>query len=533
LRRGRFNHRIAKSLRGYALLKSRNELGKILHILEQISRADYHRAITGKLQEVVGDSRLASLAVRQYLLQWYSSSDFKQKLLEYIGSADTGKFAYAMPGKVIDIVRENGIDVNVPYSRFLWFLHCLKSWLKGSTLCFAILFRSVVTGLSGGNAGSMGGNGHIVLPGITRNSLPNGINSGSYCLVAWFIDKYLPGTSTSPLSDVREIRHNMKGIPDMAYQGFSIRGTHGVLPYPSTIGGIAVFLKQAITSILKALGCLSSGHWSEALLMVDIARIHQCDCVTAQNLPTAVYYNNSAYIFRPLWTYLAEKKGVLVAFYFYSTNIELLNGSMNYGWDIATWTKYLVWDIYQKTFLDKYSPLAVDTEVVGPVYLDDIPGNCPVLPERSVAVFDVQPVRSSFYAQLGLDTEYYIPKISCKFLQDINKAAVDTGFKVILKRKREIGRLAHPKYRKQIEILSHSEQVKEVDASMSPYKILGKVKGVICMPFTSVAHYAVEVGLPAVFYDPSEMLDKTLLDLSHGVPILNNYTELSEWMAAL
>jgi polysaccharide biosynthesis PFTS motif protein len=520
-------------MRGYVLLRSRNELGKIFQILERVSRADYHLAITGKLSAIAGDSRLASLAVRQCILQFYSSSDFKQKLLEHIGNANAVKFAYAMPLEVIDIVRESGIDVNVPFSRILWFLYCLKCWSKGAILSSIILFKSVVARLNGEYAVNNRGEEYIVLPGVTRNSLPSGINSGSYCLVAWFVDKYLPRISKSPLSSVREIRHTLKSVPDLTYQGFSIRGTDGVLPYPFTISGIAVFLKQVVISILKALASLSSGRWSEAMLMTDIVRLHQCDSVMTQHLPTAVYYNNSAYIFKPLWTYLAEKKGVHVAFYFYSTNIQRLNGSINYGWDIATWTKYLVWDKYQKTFLDKYSPLTVDTEVAGPVYLDDTPEDCPELPERSVAVFDVQPVRSSFYAQLGLDTEYYVPKTNCKFLQDIYEAALDTGFKVILKRKREIGRLAHPKYRKQIEILLHSEQLKEVDALMSPYKIIERVKGVICMPFTSVAHYAAEMGLPAVYYDPSAVLDQNRLDVSHGIPILNKETELSEWMAGL
>lgn len=38
------------------------------------------------------------------------------------------------------------------------------------------------------------------------------------------------------------------------------------------------------------------------------------------NLAKKYYFNQSSHIYRPLWTYEAEKKGSEIIFYFYSTN---------------------------------------------------------------------------------------------------------------------------------------------------------------------------------------------------------------------
>ena len=74
------------------------------------------------------------------------------------------------------------------------------------------------------------------------------------------------------------------------------------------------------------------------------------------------------------------------------------------------WPKYLVWDVHQSNFIKRTVSNKPQIDIVGPIWNQDsnitidLPNSIP-----AIAVFDVQPVRSSFYQKLALYPEYYIP----------------------------------------------------------------------------------------------------------------------------
>jgi polysaccharide biosynthesis PFTS motif protein len=522
-------------MRGYSALKSENDLDKLFRILSTISHTKLKASSSRLINRYLSESDLYSYHMQQYLLLQFSSSDFKKQILEYYGKDNASVFIYAMPSEIINILETEGFAIGTKRSILMWYIHCLKSWFKGNALLVLTLFGSVCTFVNYFFSKPKNNVKYLVLPGISKNSIPITEADDSRCLVAWFIDRYLEKKKSNrelPLSEVSEIRHNVAGIEDKQYHGVGIHSVKRVLPHP-TLAYSLKFLFNSILVSAQSFVLLFSGRWHTALLMPELIRAKQLDSLPNRHLPVAVYYNNSYNIYKPLWTYLAEKRGVIIGLYFYSTNIELLDGKTNYGWDISTWRNYLVWDNYQSDFLKKNSPVDIKVEVVGPVYFEDSPHACPELPARSIAVFDVQPVRSSYYVQLGSNTEYYVPEIANKFLQDVCKVAKKSNFKVVLKRKRIIGKLIHPKYRNMVNELSTSGSIIEVDANLSPNKIIEKVEGVICMPFTSVALIADNHGIPAIFYDPVKAINLKNLSLSHGLPLLNNPVQLSQWIASL
>jgi len=525
-------------MRGYGSLKESDDLELLYRILTKIS----HLKPRGTVSELIANqspgSEIEMYQLQQFLLQHFSSSDFKKQVLAHIGSGKSS-YCYAMPKEMLSILSDEGIAVAGIRSLFLWYLFCIKSWVKGIAYALLVIAKSLsgkMKLLSIGGSRGQQENSYIILPGIPGNAVPDSDLQDCRCLISWFVDNYLRKKKAAgqlPLSEVQEIRHNVTSKPNLSYGNFTVRAMEGVLPVPLTSAAIGKFLVLVLYVSVKALIYLLAGRWQAALQMVEIVKSLQASVLVANQLPVAVFFNNSCRIYKPLWAYTLEKRGTQVSFYFYSTNNELLDGKLNYGWDIVTWGHYLVWDQYQVDFLSKYSPIPVTTEVVGPVYLEDTASACPDFMEDVIAVFDVQPVRFSFYAQLGMNSEYYVPAVTNSFLTDISRQASSCGMKVVLKRKRDIGKMLHPKYRNLIDELSRSGVVREVDAGLSPYKILEKAKGVICMPFTSVAHYASELGVPAIYYDPTALLNPDRRDLSHGIPILNNDTDLLHWMADL
>ena len=257
----------------------------------------------------------------------------------------------------------------------------------------------------------------------------------------------------------------------------------------------------------------------------------------SQLLAKEYMFHNSDWIYRPLWTYEAGVKGSKLSFYFYSTNWELFQRStmpadLVYGWQANNWPRYLVWDAYQADFIQRAVGETAEIEQVGPIWFSTSDKEMPKLPGQCIAVFDVTPVRASFYRILGLDFEYYTPEVSLSFLQDILEISEKSGHAMLWKRKRNIGSRAHPKYRHFADKLMDFPNVIGVEPEMSAIRVIEASSLVISMPYTSTALIAREFDTPSCYYDPTGLLYKNAR-AAHGIKILSGLEELANWVMAM
>jgi polysaccharide biosynthesis PFTS motif protein len=168
--------------------------------------------------------------------------------------------------------------------------------------------------------------------------------------------------------------------------------------------------------------------------------------------------------------------------------------------------------------------------VVGPIWFQSSAAEIESLRTRAVAVFDVQPHRESSYRSLGIATEYYVPRVACRFLLDIHAALTECGGDMVLKRKREIGRSLHPRYRNAVEALGRAGGFTAVDPEISALRVIETCTAVISMPFTSTALLGRQLGKPSVYYDPFGIArndDRA----AHGIEVLSGPDELRAWLA--
>jgi polysaccharide biosynthesis PFTS motif protein len=101
---------------------------------------------------------------------------------------------------------------------------------------------------------------------------------------------------------------------------------------------------------------------------------------------------------------------------------------------------------------------------------------------------------------------------------------------MLWKRKRNIGRIAHPFYRHLADQLANNSHVMLVDPEISAIRVVESSVAVISMPFTSTALIAKEMGKPSIYYDPTGLLQKDDR-AAHGIPILSTRDELDEWLS--
>lgn len=522
------------SMRGYRKLKQNNNLGLNYRVMCAFSASRFGFNTLSGLKRFLPSIDIADLHLNQYLLTCYYSGPFNQTLLAYHAAPEPKKIIYALPREYQEILQKEGMGVQNFLCSVLWFRFCFMSWIKGIVIFVVTVFRNLKNIFY--FKGDQRANDYVVFTSITANCIPIAESKNSNCLISWYLNKILNERSNTEYlvkTKIPDIRHTAKGVKTSQYKDSSISWVPSPVSGLSSFTSLIEFIAISLIKIAQSFFYLVIGKWHLALLLPEIIRACQQKNADKKKLPSAVFFNNSTWIYRPLWTYTAAKQGVSICFYFYSTNVKLLNGKLNYGWDIVTWPEYWAWDMYQKHFIEENSPVEAKVDIVGPVLFEDTDVYLPDITENTIAIFDVQPVRHSIYVNLGLEDEYYTPELSKSFFTDLLDCARSCNYRLLLKRKREMGKLLHPKYRMFLSEIFSGNDIKELEATVSPIRIIGKVKGVVCMPFTSVGLLAASLGKPVIFYDPKGYIQKDNPEMSHGLPVINTKEELQNWIISL
>jgi len=268
------------------------------------------------------------------------------------------------------------------------------------------------------------------------------------------------------------------------------------------------------------------------VLLSEIVKLVRVKLADKEQLAKDYLFHNSEPFYRPLWTYEAEVKKSRIIFYFYGVNIETFKTKDGYQvagpWHLITWPYYLVWDKYHANFINRFDQHSPIVEEVGVIWFSSNDGELSSPPQNSIAVFDVQPFRGSFYISIGAAIEYYVPSIANQFLSDIQKVTDQNNLVMTHKRKRT-NKYMHKKYMHKLKKLNQKENYIEIDPDISANSLIKKTLASVSMPFTSTALIAQSEGKPSIYYDPTGMIQKDDR-AAHGIPILSKIDELEEWV---
>jgi polysaccharide biosynthesis PFTS motif protein len=249
-------------------------------------------------------------------------------------------------------------------------------------------------------------------------------------------------------------------------------------------------------------------------------------------------FHNSKWVYRPLWTYEAEKRASNIIFYFYSTNSEPFKTNCGYQkqfnhWDLMSWPEYLVWDGYQKDWLIRSLGRSdINIRIVGPIWFSSNNKKSTALPLNTIAVFDIPVRRDCLNRSYAHFQNYWTPSIINQFLVDICHVFLDTKINIAYKQKRAIGDDIHKSYKKIINKIEINKEIIKIDPGSSAIDVISKSKYVISLPFTSTAIIGKNMGIESVYYDPTNTLQKDDR-AAHGVPILSGIYELEQWATML
>lgn len=519
--------RLRQMMRGYRILKQTSRLNLIEIVKQALTEHNLNQNNQTISSFVIGSGAgLGEIVIRQYLLVRVGDIKLNRALLLSLAK-DNKRVIFPLPKEWRKILMQYDFKVAHFRSALLWQLYVVIFLLYGIIKIGAITFA----GITSGKKTVLYQKRYAYFANLGIDNLPKKINSGeSYNIISWYLQWI------GRASDLEVIHHGVtKALPTVV-GGIPISPRQAPLPELVGIQSIVRYFFWGLgASLIAVLHCLH-GRWWYALLLNQAAIAAQVRNLPAGLLAQDYLFNISGWIYRPLWTYEAEQLGSAITFYFYSTNSESFkkqNGypPINHGWKAMSWPHYLVWDKYQADFVRQAVGNYANISIVGSIWFQGGVVEVPKINNPSIAVFDVQPVRSSRYRILGMDLEYYIPEISIRFLSDILESISKMDGNMILKRKRKIGKLAHPKYRNFLNKLDLHPHFHTIDSEISAYALCEKCSLVISMPFTSTALIAEGLGKPSIYYDPSGIIQKDDR-AAHGIPIISGQKELKNWLEA-
>lgn len=517
--------RLRDVIRGHRALKRGGNLGLIATIQSELTEAPLGidpRVFSPSIFGAATGS--GELVVRQYLMLRIGGFRLNPILLRALGRLGES-LAYPMPVQWRAVLEKHGFQPSHWRCELLWRLYTFAAWAYGVVQIGRVLLGT----FTARSDRALPRERYVYFVGLSRDNLPQREGSASsHDIVSWYLQ--WDGRDRQ----IASVRHSVAGSGTLEVDGVSVRAQLGPLPALSGVRAVFRYLAWGVVAALSALVSLLRGRWWDALLLNQAALRAQVAVSPVDSLAREYFFHNSGWLYRPLWTYELDSKQCRVSMYFYSTNSEPFKTPLGYppppfGYQAMNWPHYLVWDRYQAGHVRRAAGAASKISEVGPIWFSSNLKTLPMDGGRYIALFDVTPFRVSRFCEMGQDNEFYTPAVANVFIQDAVAVARQCGARILWKRKRNVGRVAHPAYRRVIESLDQNATVVLVDPEISAIRVIQSSAVVISMPFTSTALIARFLGVPSAYYDPSGIVQKDDRG-AHGIDMLVGRDDLERWI---
>jgi len=522
-----YQARLRHAMRGHRHLRDTGRLASIEDVCAKLLRAPIDNTTPHFSALFFGPkTQHLELAAHQYIYLRLCLYKLAPKLLELIGNPDK-KLSYPLPSAWQKILIEHGFSVN-RFTCTLQWIGLLAAYCSfGAIYTIRLLLIVAVSSLSGTykNAKPFS---HFENIDVVHTPRP-AADGPSHDIMSWYLK--WDGHATNVQSLSYRVRTYKAARRDKDV--FALKTP--ALPILNIQSWLRI-AAWAVFAVPYAAVHIFTGRWWYALLLSEAAMARFVRHVPQKAVAQDYMMNISGWLYRPLWTYVAEDRGARILIYHYSTNSAKAKTADGYPpehhtWNQTNWPLHLVWNTEHANFVRRAIPGA-NVQIVGSIWFSSSPEPLEIFPSPAIAVFDVQPFRPARYAMLADEFNYYTAETCLAFLQDVARACDEAGFHMVWKRKRNIGAIAHPKYRKLADHLEESQNLSIAPATQSAIRVIESCNAVISLPFTSTALLGEGIGKPTCYYDPTGLLQKD--DRSaHGITFIQGYDELAIWVKAL
>jgi len=230
-----------------------------------------------------------------------------------------------------------------------------------------------------------------------------------------------------------------------------------------------------------------------------------------------IVITNSLYMSQPLWMCALPGRRFRTHMVWYSQNtVPVVYASDNERSNIPSYRhmqldEHWVWtEQYAKQLRDLGSDATIHS--VGPIlwYLPEAGSHKGTVP--TVVVFDVSPVTEEFARQLGLVKNYYAASNMIAFIEQVVATCEKTGARlgqpilVLLKHKRSHSEVHDRSYLQCVSKLLDGGRMQLAPAQTNLYSLIAATSVAVVVPYSSPAQVAATLGVPAIYFDPTQQL---------------------------
>ena len=496
------------------------EIGALHHLSVNLSQTPFPSIANNSSPYFFGVTGVdAELAARQFIASKRLGILLNKEILHCTKSR---RAKLTLPKLWRDEVQQSGLLAHNGGSGITWITFVMLAFFYGILISAKIFFTRE-------KATDENGELSAYVYGLNRGGETSDLNLNN------FLDWYKHFGLSS--AGIKSIFHNVKiENPTENPQFFLHNQTFRVPPLKGALTRFKFFC-WVVWAIVVAVVNSILGKWWYPLMLSEAAYMKAMQLQPKERVPKQLLFNNSDFIYQPLFALEAQRRGANVALAYYSVNIELFPENdeslqQSFGWVIGSWKTHLVWTAAHQNYISnllEYTPKFILSRAMP---LADIDTPLPVVNGPTIAVFDMTAFRRSFYCLIGQTSEYYTEANVVEFWKMVIKAAREAGITLMIKRKRQLGsQYQTDTFQKKLKLL-YSETVIEIDENVAAESLIDHCDGVVSIPFTSTSVIGLDRGKPSVYFDSTGRLNKPLA-MDHGVPVLADFQKLKIWMEDL
>ena len=510
---------IRKIMRGYFRLKKDENLHIIHEIKHELSQLILFDSNKENSNLIFGSAyEISEIVVRQYLYRSLLGFTFSRILLFSLGK--NSSFIYPLPKLWQQALIKKNIKVNKFLCSLLFILFVSYLIFKSFFTYFKLIINSIRF-ISNKKESEK----FIYFFKLNNNNFPTNKEFKNYDIISWYLNW------NHKNKEIKIIKHDYKEKENLNLSEYNI--LYNKYFYTSNFS-LKFFLKFSyffLKMIFILFIFIILRKWYFLIILEESVLSNYIRNKQKNEIACEYLFHSSDWYYRPLWTYEAEKFGSKIYLYFYATVHNQYENLHSDGWNMSTWSNYIIWNKYQKEYLERVIETKnFNSYVVGPIWFNDSSVTMPNLPNKFIAVFDNQPHRSSFYRILGHPEEYLVPKVINKFLDDILFVAEQQNIYFVHKPKRDfIRKYHHINYKNKLIKIEGNQLYQRINPGIAAIRLIKKSTCVISLPYTSTAIIAQSLGIPSAYYDPTGKIKKNTT-AANGVTILRNKKELLIWV---
>lgn len=479
-----------------------------------------------------------------YQYNRFPFTNFADEIIASFASVKyTKSFSLGMPNELIFFLKKK---TNLKINRFkcliIWKIFVLINFIKG--VVYGL--RHILLSLNTLNKKKIKKNNSIYFDFTTKLDFFNEKNN-DFFIVKNYLNLYKENSIENIYLNKSYTTIIQKKIKETSsnkildYKNKKIFYTDDIFSPITNLFKLFLFLKYIIISSVICLFNLILNRDYEAYMFMELIKNKIIELSDDDDLFSRYIFSYLGNIDRPLWTYTVEQKRRKIEIFFFSTNGDGHNFKRYQPHDSSNWSQlqfsnYLVWDKYQKAKLDELiKNRKKDIKIIGPTLLRlEQNFNLSINKKKNIAVFDISPRKDSlmYFAVPTIIQSKYVSK----FLIDIHNLSIQNNCQMILrckifeKTKNPLQSL-NKNYVHTVTKLKSKGMIQYDRKNSNILEILKTSSCCICFPYTSIAILAQKMGIPAVYYDPSNSLQDKNFNFSHGVDVVNNFSKLSKWLS--